>query len=56
VIIKDREELELALNLYRDTVGVSFTDCLILIQIQNFQPDDFLIFDENLKKLYNNIA
>ena len=52
LLLKDKKEIELALNLYKTSSGVSFTDCVILTQIQNFQPDEFLTFDENLKKIY----
>ena len=52
VILKDKKDLELALNLYKSSSGISFTDCVILNQIQSFGPDEFLTFDENLKKIY----
>lgn len=51
ILLQDKKDLELALNLYKG-YSVSFTDCMILIQIQNFQPDEFLTFDENLLKLF----
>lgn len=52
VILKDKKEIELALNLYKGSTGISFTDCVILNQIQSFGPDEFLTFDDNLKKVY----
>lgn len=52
VILNEREQFELAINLYNTAISVSFTDCLILTQIQNFAPDEFLTFDEDLRKLY----
>lgn len=52
VVLKDKKEIELALNLYKTSTGISFTDCVILNQIQSFEPDEFLTFDENLKKIY----
>ena len=52
IILKDKKELELALNLYKNSPGISFTDCVILNQIQSFGPDEFLTFDEDLKKVY----
>ena len=52
VILKDKKDIELALNLYKNSSGISFTDCVILNQIQNFAPDEFLTFDETLKKIY----
>lgn len=51
-IIKDRKDLELALILYQNQTGTSFTDCLILRQTLDFKPDEFLTFDLDLKKLY----
>lgn len=51
ILLQDKQDLELALNLYK-SYAVSFTDCLIIIQIQNFKPDEFLTFDEDLIKLY----
>ncbi len=52
IVLKDKKDIELALNLYKNSSGVSFTDCVILNQIQSFEPDEFLTFDENLKKVY----
>lgn len=52
IVMKDKKAIELALNLYKNSAGVSFTDCLILHQIYTFQPDEFLTFDEDLKKIY----
>ncbi len=51
ILLQDKKDLELALNLYK-SYSISFTDCMILIQIQNFQPDEFVTFDENLLKLF----
>ena len=44
-----------SLNLYENSSKVSFTDCVILKQIHNFGPDEFLKFDENLKKAYSKV-
>lgn len=52
IILKDKNDLELSLNLYKNSSGISFTDCVILNQIQSFGPDEFLTFDDNLKKIY----
>ncbi len=52
IVLKDKKDIELALNLYKSSSGISFTDCVILNQIQSFEPDEFLTFDEHLKKLY----
>lgn len=53
IVLKDKKDIELALNFYKNSSGVSFTDCVILNQIQNFEPDEFLTFDDNLKKIYH---
>lgn len=52
VVLKDKKEIELALNLYKNAPGISFTDCLIIHQVHAFQPDEFLTFDKDLKKVY----
>lgn len=54
ILLQDKRDLELALNLYKSH-SISFTDCMILIQIQNLQPDQFLTFDEELQKIYENL-
>ncbi len=51
VLTEDKITIQQALNLYRQ-LNIKFTDSIILIQIQNFNPDEFLTFDEDLKKLY----
>lgn len=51
IFLQDKKDLELALNLYK-SYSISFTDCVIIVQIQNFKPDEFLTFDENLMKIY----
>ena len=51
VLTEDKITIQRALNLYRHS-NVKFSDSIILIQIQNFNPDEFLTFDEDLKKLY----
>lgn len=56
VILKDKNEIVTALHLYRTSPGVNFTDCVILAQIQNIGLNDFLTFDEDLKKLYKEVA
>lgn len=51
VITEDKPTMRHALNLYKQS-NIQFTDSIILIQIQKFKPDEFLTFDENLKKIY----
>lgn len=52
LIIKDKSDIEHALSLYEVSSGVGFTDCFILVQIQDNGADSFLTFDEKLKKFY----
>lgn len=51
VITEDKVSIRHALNFYRQP-NIKFTDSIILTQIQKFDPDEFLTFDEDLKKLY----
>ncbi len=51
VLTEDKISIQQALNLYRQS-NIKFADSIILIQIQNFNPDEFLTFDKDLKKLY----
>ena len=52
VLTEDKPSLEQALNIFRQS-NIKFTDSIILTQIQNFQPDEFLTSDQDLKKLYH---
>lgn len=51
VIMREKDEVKRALLLF-EQVNIKLTDAIILIQIQNFEPDEFLTFDENLRKIY----
>lgn len=51
VLTEDKASIQQALNLYMQS-NIKFTDSVILTQVQKFQPDEFLTFDEELKKLY----
>lgn len=51
-ILTDKSQMQQTLLLFKQS-NIKFTDAIIFIQIQNFQPDEFLTFDEDLKKLYN---
>lgn len=53
LIMRNKENAEFVLNIYKNSTGISFTDCVIITQIQNFNPDEFLTFDEHLKKFYH---
>lgn len=51
LLIDNKEEIKFSLNLYKNSNQVSFTDCVIVKQIQN-QSTHFLTFDQDLEKLY----
>lgn len=51
VIMREKIEIEQALLLFQQ-INIKLTDAIILNQIQSFRPDEFLTFDENLKKIY----
>jgi|SRR3989344_5540733 len=51
VIVKDKTEIKQALVIFKQT-NIKFADAIIFIQVQGFQPSEFLTFDEDLKKLY----
>lgn len=51
ILTEDKVNLQQALNVFRQ-LNIKFTDSIILTQVQNFKPDEFLTFDENLKKIY----
>ena len=52
MVTDNKEIVKFALNLYKQSADVSFTDCLILIQIKNHPQALFLTFDKQLGKLY----
>lgn len=51
VIMREKIEVKQALLLFQQ-INIKLTDAIILNQIQSFRPDEFLTFDENLKKVY----
>lgn len=55
VFITNKSNVLFALNLYKYSKKISFTDCLILTQIKDQNVDKFLTFDENLLKLYQSL-
>lgn len=48
---REKIEIEQALLLFQQ-LNIKLTDAIILNQIQSLKPDEFLTFDENLKKIY----
>lgn len=52
VILEDKSGMQQSVNIFRET-SLKFTDAIILVQVQKFKPDEFLTFDENLKKFYS---
>lgn len=53
LLMSDKSEMQQALVLFKST-NIEFTDAIILTQVRNSKPDDFLTFDDNLRKLYLN--
>lgn len=51
VLTESKSSIQSALNIFSQS-NLQFTDSIILTQIENFGPDEFLTFDENLKKIY----
>ena len=54
VILENKLEMKQGLNIFKHS-NIKFTDSLILAQIQNIKPDEFLTFDEDLQKLYQDV-
>lgn len=53
-ISEEKDEVKLALTIFKQSQATSFTDSVIIAQIHN-RNYDFLTFDQNLKKLYNSL-
>lgn len=51
VLTEDKSSIQNALSIFSQS-GLKFTDAIILTQIESFGPDEFLTFDEDLKKIY----
>lgn len=51
VLTENKSAMQNALSIFSQS-NLTFTDSIILIEIENFGPDEFLTFDENLKKVY----
>lgn len=49
------DEIKIALSLFKQYQSISFTDSLLVTQIQN-RNYEFLTFDENLEKLFKAIS
>lgn len=54
VLLTNKDEVNFTVNLYKNTSGVSFTDCFIVRQVQS-QGFGFLTFDKQLENLYNSL-
>ena len=51
LILENKLEMKNAL-IYFKYSNIKFTDSIILSQIQRVKPDEFLTFDEDLQKIY----
>ena len=54
VIVDNKEEIKLAVNLYKESSQISFTDSIIVTQIISLDYE-FLTYDKNLKKVYQSL-
>lgn len=52
IVLDHKEDLKFSLNTYKNTSAVSFTDCIIVRQMQ-VKDAEFLTFDKSLEKLYH---
>ncbi|MBI2086550.1 PIN domain-containing protein [Candidatus Daviesbacteria bacterium] len=52
VLTENKSVMRNALSIFSQS-NLTLTDSIILIEIENFGPDEFLTFDKNLKKLYH---
>jgi len=51
VLTENKSVIQNALSIFSQS-NLKLTDSIILTQIENFGPDEFLTFDEDLKKIY----
>lgn len=51
VLAENKSAIQNALSIFIQS-NLTFTDSIILVEVENFKPDEFLTFDENLKKIY----
>ncbi len=54
VVVDNKAEVKLAVNLYKESSQISFTDSLIAIQITSLDYE-FLTYDKDLKKVYQSL-
>jgi len=55
IFTENKDEFKIALNLFKQNPKISFTDCVIMSQIQT-RDYDFLTFDQKLEKLYKSLS
>lgn len=53
VILENKPEMQQAVNIFK-FANIKFTDSIIAAQMQRIKPDEFLTFDEDLQKFYQN--
>lgn len=49
-IAENKLDIQIALNIFKHS-NITFTDSIILAQLQRIKPDEFLTFDKALQKL-----
>lgn len=51
VVMDEKYETQQALVFFKSR-NIKFTDAIILTQVQNFKPDEFLTSDDSLNRIY----
>lgn len=51
--LENKPEMQQAVNIFK-FANIKFTDSVIAAQMQRIKPDEFLTFDEDLQKFYQN--
>lgn len=54
IFTENKDELKIALSIFKQYAKINFTDCVILAQIQN-RGYDLLTFDNQLDKIFKSI-
>lgn len=53
--IKGNKDINVALSLYKTSSNISFTDAVILTEVQNANPDEFFTLDKGLESFYQRL-
>ncbi len=55
VIMQNKKKIASAVNFFKSS-NLKFTDCLIISDIEEFNPDEFITSDHELQKIYQRLA